>query len=188
MTSTREYIHYNNRLPLIESLVPLVGDKKEIKIADLAGGPYPKTGELLNGVKIELHHSDKRREEYLNNWKSRNLIPIHEMECQDMENLTYEDNMFDIVHCNNAFDHTRNAETALKEMIRVCKPSGWVYIRCWLNQHTVSHKMHFWDAKEDGTFINEKGKFNLKDYGFDIKYVDNGGELRYNEIIATFQK
>ena len=37
----------------------------------------------------------------------------------------------------------------------------------------------------DGTYIYYN---QLKDYGFNIKYIDNGGERRYNEIIAIWQK
>ena len=186
MTSLGTYKHYNQRLPLIDGLIPLVGNKKEIKIADIASGPFAKTGELLDGVKIKLYLAD--RHDYSKHLLSRNLIPIHLIEYQDMEKLTYQDNMFDIVHCCNAFDHTVNAKTALKEMIRICKSNGWIYINCWLDQRTTSGKMHYWDAKEDGTFISKTEKFSLKDYGFNIKYTDNGGERRYNHIIATLKK
>ena len=49
----------------------------------------------------------------------------------------------------------------------------------WENETT-----HYWDAKEDGRFVNETEEFNLKDLGFEIEYIDNGGERRYNQIIA----
>jgi ubiquinone/menaquinone biosynthesis C-methylase UbiE len=104
-----------------------------------------------------------------------------------MENLTYEDNFFDIVVCINALDHTEDALKALKEMIRVCKKGGRVYINCALDQHSVRGHRHFWDAKEDGTFVNEKESFNLKDYGFSIEYQDNGGQRAYNYITAKLQ-
>ena len=104
----------------------------------------------------------------------------------DMEQLDYPDNSFDLVVCINALDHTPDAEAALREMMRVAK---WVYIDCSLIQHTTSGKNHYWDMFEDGTMLNEKlEKFNLKDYGFEIEFVDNGGERRYNHVICRYTK
>ena len=68
---------------LIECLVPFVGDKKEVKIADIGSGPLPRIGRYLEGVKVEVYSSDKQ-----------NFTGI---KYQDMEKLTYSDNSFDIV-------------------------------------------------------------------------------------------
>lgn len=103
---------------------------------------------------------------------------------QDMEQITYPDNTFDIVHCRNALDHTKNAPLAVREMIRVCKPEGTVFIKCWLDQKDTGHK-HFWNAKADGTLANGEMSFNLKDLGFKILAIRNGGESRYDWIEAT---
>ena len=159
---------------LIECLVPFVGDKKEVKIADIGSGPLPRIGRYLEGVKVEVYSSDKQ-----------NFTGI---KYQDMEKLTYSDNSFDIVYCSNALDHTKDALSAVKEMIRVCKVGGIVYIECWLDQLSTGYK-HYWDAKEDGLFVNRiGGKFDLKDFGFQIKFIDRPGERRYKRIIATLQK
>jgi len=182
----KKLTYFNRALPLLDYFIPLIGDKKEVKIADIGSGPYPTTGQLLPGVKVELYHSDLRGFE--NFWNNNQTVPLYPIEVQDMEELTYEDNFFDIVHCVNALDHTKDALSAVKEMIRVCKPGGWVYVDCSLNQHSVRKKKHYWDAKEDGKFINETGEFDLKDFGFKVKYIDNHGEPQYNKIIGTLQK
>lgn len=115
-------------------------------------------------------------------------IKEHEgVEQQDMENLTLPDDFYDIVHCRNALDHTKNAEKAVLELIRICKPGGLVFIKCWLDQKDTGGK-HYWNAKEDGVFENGATKFDLVDYGFKIWYVDHGGERRYNFIEATLVK
>jgi SAM-dependent methyltransferase len=106
---------------------------------------------------------------------------------EDMEKLTYANDSFDVVHCRNAVDHTKNALAAVKEMIRVCKPGGWVYIKCWLDQKSTKGH-HYWSAKEDGVFTDGDESFDLKDLGFRIRYTDLGGERRYNYIEATFEK
>lgn len=170
---------------LIEVLIPLIGNKKNVKIADIGSGPFSTIGQYLDGVKVEIYHCDKQ--DFTEFWKKHNTIPIVPVEYQDMERLTYSDDFFDIVYCSNALDHTKNALAAVKEMIRVCKIGGWVYIECWLDQLQTGYK-HYWDAKEDGVFINKTDRFDLKDYGFKIKFINEHDLRRYNRIIATLQK
>lgn len=177
---------FNRPLPLEDYFIPLIGDKKEVKILDIGSGPFPKTGQLLEGVKVEIRHCDKF--DHLDFWKKVEQTPLYAIEVQDMEKMTYPDASFDIVHCVNALDHTKDALAALKEMLRVVKPGGWIYIQCTPDQHTLQGHWHYWDAKEDGTFTNQTGSFNLKDFGFSIEYIDYGGEKRFNHIAATFRK
>lgn len=176
---------FNKPLPLVEYLVPLVEDKKDIKIVDIGSGPFGKIGQYLDGVKVEIYHCDKQ--DFTEFWKKHNAASVVSVEYQDMEKLTYPDDFFDIIYCSNALDHTKNALAAVKEMIRVCKSGGWVYIECWLDQLSTRGK-HYWNTKEDGVFINKTGRFDLKDFGFKIEFIDNHGLRRYNRIIATLQK
>lgn len=175
----------NKPLPLIDYLLPFVGDKKEVKIADIGSGFISTIGSYLDGVDLKIYHSDTN--DFKDFWKQRNLTPVISVEYQNMEKLTYLDNFFDIVHCQNALDHTRNAQEAVKEMIRVCKVGGFVYIDCHLDQKSTGGR-HYWNAKQDGTFTNDKESFDLKDFGFQIQFIDNGDESRYNQIIAILQK
>lgn len=136
----------------------------KFRIADIGAGPTSM---------VEVVASDKDL--------------IDGVQRQDMEKLTYEDNSFDVVHCRNALDHTKNALAVVKEMIRICRPGGLVYIKCWLDQkETKGH--HYWSAKEDGVFTNGKTNFSLKDFGFKVRCTDLGGERRYNYIEATLEK
>ena len=176
---------FNKPNPLIDYLVPLIGDKKEIKIADIGSGPISKIGHYLDDIKVKIYNSDKR--DFKGFYEKYNIESYVDIEYQDMEKLTYADNFFDVVHCANALDHTVNALAAVKEMIRICKPGGWVYIDCSLDQLSTGYK-HYWNAKADGKFINNTDQFDLKDFGFKIRFIDKGGESRYNQIIATLKK
>ncbi len=103
---------------------------------------------------------------------------------ENMEHLTYPDGTFDLVVCINALDHTPDPQAAIKEMVRVSK--GWVYIDWALIQHTTSGRNHYWDALEDGTFVTENNRFNIKDYGFTVELIDNAMERRYDHIICKY--
>lgn len=175
---------FNNPLPLVNYLVSLVGDKKEVKIADIGSGPQSKIGQSLSGVEVKIYPSDNQ--DFTNFYKKHNFTPLIPIEYQDMENLTYPDSFFDIVHCANALDHTKDVRAAVEEMLRACKPEGWIYIDCCLDQMDTGHK-HYWNAKEDGVLTNGIESFDLKSIGFNIDYVDYGGERRYNHIIATMK-
>jgi|ERR1035437_53138 SAM-dependent methyltransferase len=176
---------YHKALPLIDYLLPFIGNKKEVKIADIGSGPFSTIGSYLDGVDLKIYHSDTN--DFKDFWQNRGLTPVISVEYQDMEKLTYPDGFFDIVHCLNALDHTRNIKEAVKEMIRVCKIDGWIYINCSLDQlSTGGH--HYWNTKQDGTLTNNVETVDLKDFGFNIEFIDNGGESRYNKIIATLQR
>ncbi len=176
---------YNRSLPLVDYLERLVEGKKEVKIADIGSGPFSIIGRNLEGVKIEVYASDKQ--DFTDFYNKHEVSPIFEIDYQDMERLTYPDNFFDIVHSANALDHTRGALAAVKEMLRVCRPGGWIYIDCNLDQLDTGGK-HYWNAKADGVFDSRTDKFDLKDFGFKIKFIDEGGPSRYNRIIATLKK
>jgi SAM-dependent methyltransferase len=190
---SRELIDtFNKPVRLVDELLPFIEGKKEVKIADIGSGPVSSIGSYLPGVKVEVYPSDtqdftswwQKRREW---WKDDDLKPYIPVEVQNMEKLTYPNNYFDIVWCHNALDHTRNAEIAVKEFKRVCKKGGWIYIMCSLNQLDTGY-LHFWNTKKDGVFDNYKERFDLKDYGFKIKYTDNGDESRYSFIEATLNK
>ena len=179
------YEKYNKTLPLVSHLVDLVGDKKEVKILDVGSGPYPITGQLLDGVDVSIVWCD--RKDFSEGWKRAKYTPAFPIEFQDMELLTYPDESFDIVNCVNALDHTKGISKALSEMERVCKVGGYIYIDCSLNQLDTGHR-HYWNAKEDGTFDNYKEVIDLKKLGFTIRFTDLGGESRYNHVVEIKQK
>lgn len=176
---------HNQSLPLIDYLIPYIENKKEVRILDVGSGPFSIIGSYLPGINIEIIHCDKQDFSYF--WNTQEVKQFVPIEIQNMESLTYKNNSFDIICCINALDHTRNAKQAVQEMIRVCKKDGWIYINCSLDQYSSSGGHHYWDAKMDGTFKNPKEIFNLKDFGFNIEFINNGEEARFNKIIATLQ-
>lgn len=105
---------------------------------------------------------------------------------QDMEWISFDDDIFEGVMCINALDHTKDAQKALEELIRVAE--DWVYINCNLDQKTTSGRGHHWDAKKDGTFTNGTDSFNLTDYGFTLHNITFGGDRRYDQVIGVLEK
>ena len=107
----------NQSLPLVDYLIPLVEDKKEIKIVDIGSGPFPRTGQYFEGVKIEIHHCDNQ--DFSEFWKELGATQLFPIEYQNMEKLTYQDNFFDIVISITAIQNFDDVEKGLKEIKRV---------------------------------------------------------------------
>lgn len=159
---------FNHLAELPDYFGPMIGDKKEVVVAELGAGPICTIGNLWKGIKVKIYASDILQKEFAPWWKKYNAAPVVPIEYQDIEKLSYPDEFFDIVHCVNTLDHTINAKQALKEMIRVCKPGGWVYLRHAPDQRKRYRGMHEWDANMvDGEciFSNPKEKFSVNEFG-----------------------
>lgn len=138
---------YNKPFPGPYYFQRFLKGKTEAKISDLGSGPVCTLGNIWASVKIKIYASDILAPEYNKLIEEQNCKLITPIEYQDMENLTYPDNFFDIVHCVNALDHTKDAKKAIDEMKRVCKPGGYVYLRHGHNQKKIhGGRGHHWDA------------------------------------------
>ena len=186
-----------NRVFLIDDyFIPMIGDKKEVKIADIGSGMFSTTGNFLKGVKINLYPSDELADEYMAGLKQHGIKPLFPIEKQNMENLTYPDNMFDIVHCVNALDHTENPDKAIKEMYRVCKKGGWIYLRHHFNTARTQRNrgLHHWNItitiNADCIFWGNRGCFLLSDCvdGFKNISKKETGYEKYSMVVSTLYK
>lgn len=148
---------YEGSFPLNPRLVFMIGNKKRVKIANLGAGPMNLIGDSLPGVKIKVVSSDLLANKFAKLCQKLNLKPKNPVEKQDMTHLTYKDNSFDIVYCANALDHAKDPYRALKEMVRVCKPGGYIYLRhiAHEGQRHRYRGIHQWniDVTEEGDCI-----------------------------------
>lgn len=135
-----------NKAGLLPSyFAPMIGEKKEVMIAELGAGPINTIGNEWPGTKVIIYASDILQPEYQKFWEESGKTPIVPVSHEDMEELSYPDEMFDIVHCVNAIDHTPNLHRAIEELKRVCKKGGWVYLRHAHGQKTKYGGMHYHD-------------------------------------------
>jgi len=148
---------FNRIFPLFDYFGPMIGNKTDIKIADLGAGLVSTTGSTWPNTKVKLYPSDalagefnqflKEKDQRWGEHLENGYKPLFPVDQQDMENLTYEDNFFDIVHCVNALDHCADPFKAIKEMYRVCKPGGWIYLRHFPDNAKLQryHGLHQWN-------------------------------------------
>lgn len=152
---------YNRIFPLPYYFERFLTGKTEAKIADLGSGPVCTLGNIWGEVKVTIYASDILANEYAELTNEVLRTPI---EYQNMENLTYPNEYFDVVQCVNALDHTKNIKKAIEEMVRVCKVGGYIYLRHGHNQMKVNGgRGHYWNAGRKG-FSN--GKVTIPLTGF----------------------
>lgn len=149
---SKKYLEKTKLSPYFKELIE---DKKEVKIADIGSGAISVTGYEWDDVKINLFPSDFLADEYKKLYDEFKIYPKVPIEKQDMAKLTYEDNSFDIVHCRNALDHCFDPYNSIKEMIRICKPGGWIYLEHFAHVGKMSgyKGLHQWNI--DGGCKNE---------------------------------
>ena len=176
---------------LAPHIVEMIGDKKEVSIVDLGGGAVPMVGYETPGVKVNYVMTDLLAEEYKEVYRYHNYTPPFYPEYQDMTKLSYKDETFDIVHCRNAIDHCPDAWSALKEMYRVCKKGGYVYL--WhfedvarMMQHTGMHQWNIHLEGQDCRFISKTKSFLLSECvpGF----INSRLEYRHGVIVNKLHK
>jgi SAM-dependent methyltransferase len=157
---------FNHSSMLELPISDMIGDKKEVWIADLGAGMFSTTGSTWPFSVVHLYPSDFLANEYNQMLKEAGLIPLIPVEFQNMEELTYENEFFDIIVCINALDHCEHPLKALQEMLRVLKKGGWIYIKCPKN-NALRRKyagLHQWNICKDGqdfSIWNKSEKYTL---------------------------
>lgn len=125
----------------------------------------------------------------------------------DAQNLVYRDNLFDLVFSLNAFEHIPSPIVALREIMRVTRPSGLIYLTfdpVW-TADSGSHFLHYiqepWghlihddaqiasimtrngaSANEVESYLNDMNRLPVSYYRDNFLNVisENGGSILYS--------
>lgn len=182
---------FNFIFPLHPYFSEMIGDKKEVVIADIGAGMFSTTGSTWGIVKVTLYPSDILADDYNKLLEEKGVVPIIKVLKEDMTELSYEDNFFDIVNCVNALDHCIDPLTAIQEMYRVCKPDGFIYLRHFNNnaEYEGYSGFHAWNISkvigaDDCLIWNTIEQFLLSDYFADFK-VSIKNDIDDRDMIVT---
>ena len=129
--SKKRYSIYYSYLPTIAEF----NDHKGEKLLEIGVGvgtdalEYGKGGANVTGIDL----TETAIEITKNRFKQKNLKGIFKTD--DAENLSFSDNMFDIVYCFGILHHTPNTKKSINEIRRVLKPGGkaiiMLYAKGW---------------------------------------------------------
>ncbi|HEY4523572.1 MAG TPA: methyltransferase domain-containing protein [Candidatus Paceibacterota bacterium] len=185
-------------------VIPLVDDvfgrikKINLKILDVACGPGFLTKELAK-------RSSRFTVFGLDNYKY--TLKLARKNCRGLKGIIFKlasvyrmpfpDGYFDLVVCKDSLHHFDNLKLALKEMFRVVKPSGLVYVqdlrrdipsyllKMAIPPDTTFKKLQYYSArasytkKELGTILKELG---IKNYIIKTRNISDKLERQYQKI------
>jgi len=72
---------------------------------------------------------------------ARSRVPDGQFEIGDMENLSFDDNAFDVVFAANSLQYASDRVKALKELKRVCRNGGYIVVGFFGQAETVDYKI-----------------------------------------------
>lgn len=186
----------NRRSNLPDLFAPMIGSKKKVRIAELGSGMFCTIGTNWPSAEVEIYPSDILANEFNQILKEAGVVPLIPVKYEDMENLSYRDNYFDIVYCVNALDHTINPIQAIKEMYRVTKPGGWIYLKCFIDvgekeKYAGMHKWNINMDKNNNLIAWKQGKiYQVENYvtGFKSTKTVEPGHEDDEMIVSILQK
>jgi len=136
-----------------------------------------------------IEHDLGQIDEWTKIWKDAAYHPERlVVEHQDITKLTYPDNMFDIVVSTSVIEHLYNQGdwdgdmTAMKEMVRVCKPGGVILLSTDMALESKWVSGTFYYSKEDlyKQLIDHSGCKVRGDITFDMNHPDNDAMTTHN--------
>ena len=79
---------------------------------------------------------------------AKQIVPNGSFRVADIENLPYDDNIFDVVYAANSLQYSENRISALQELKRVCKPNGRVIAGLFGEPEKVDYRFIFKALKD----------------------------------------
>ena len=96
---------YEKARPLSSLFNFMIDGKDRVRIANLGAGAVSLIGEVWEGTEVEVVASDILANEYAAIRSELGINLYTPVEYEDMTDLLWKDNAFDIVFCANALDH-----------------------------------------------------------------------------------
>ena len=133
------------------------------KIIDVGAGPLTLVGKLWKGHRMGVTAVDPLAHEYDKLMDGFGIVPPLRTVKADAVNLSkvFPENSFDIAFARNCLDHSYDAPEAVRQMVRVVKPGGTVFLRHGVKEGEGSGYtgLHQWNFHTDGNdfFISSPG-------------------------------
>lgn len=173
-------------------------DSDSTVFLDVGSGPLSSCGSRTEKTKMEFYAVDPLAAVYKVIKKKYRVRTKIQPEFAMVEKLSekYSQNTFDIVHMQNALDHSFNPIMGLLQMIYVCKIGGKI-ILCHRDNEAEYEKytgFHQWNLLvQDELFLiwRDRKRFDVydlfKEY-IDLKVIPAKNEVELHKVIITKRK
>jgi len=120
-------------------------------VLDVGCGPLSTIGIVYEHGRIDLVGADPLSDEYLTMLNRIGVTPNCRLATCAGQSLAshFGENTFDVVASINALDHTESPKAVFSEMVKVCKPGGFIYLFHAENEglHERYRGMHQWNFR-----------------------------------------
>jgi len=144
-----------------EALARLVGHVagRPVKVLEVGAGLAASVGAQHRALDVDVVATDVLAAQYRRILRRRGLRPANPTIHADAEALTpqFGRDAFDLVYAANCIDHTRDALRAIREMVAVVRPGGYVVMDHFENEGAQQDYagLHEWNLCANG------GRFEL---------------------------
>ena len=152
--------------PELVDLLP-VWEGSPYRVLDVGAGPASTVGTMIGGKSIvRLAAVDALAGPYNEMLAARGIDPPAPTTFAVAEalDLSFPEDFFDMVHCENGVDHFHNPLEAIRQMIRVVKPECWVHLEMYERSGSgsgptdVFHQHDFWlDGVDSRPIFQSRG-------------------------------
>lgn len=150
--------------PLQGELVVLLSgfSGKEVRVLDVGSGPLTSLGKTWNGRNVIITAVDPLAEQYNEILDRHGLVPPVRAVAGEAEALSkmFPPNHFDLSYSCNAIDHCYDPLLAVREMLCVTKPGGYVYLKHRRNEAEARgyHGLHQWNffSRDGELFVGNR--------------------------------
>lgn len=159
-------------MPLQEYLVKLIDAPPgaRVRILDVGAGPLTFLGKKWPGRDVAIIAVDPNAGEF------DRLLAKHGIEPPCRTTFGFAEELstvvpsacFDLVHARNCLDHSRDPLKAIREMVEVVKPGGYVF----LNHKISEGKTEGYTGPHQWNFFPQRGRFFIERPG--MRAVDVG--------------
>lgn len=161
----------NPDLPLQDHIANLLKgfDGELLRVLDVGSGPMTILGKKFRGKEIDLTAVDALADIYRRIEFPLGLPLVKPRRC-DSEKLVAEfgENVFDLTHARNTLDHGYDPILAIREMIAVTKPGGFIATEHAANEAVTGnwngfHQWNFHVEDRDLKVSNKTSVYSVRD-------------------------
>jgi SAM-dependent methyltransferase len=174
-----------------------------VSILDVGAGPLTKLGKRWEGRTVHITAVDPLAYEYQRLLAEVDITPLTQTQLGEAERLTerFPTNHFDLVHMQNALDHSYDPLLGIREMLDVVKPGCCVLLLHFANEAEMQgyEGLHQWNLCADsGNFViwNRDTRFSVNEALGDAAQIavsesevdKNEEEVVKGEILVSLKK
>lgn len=121
---------------------------------------------VLNGLRINVLATDPLADLYacIFDYKAHNIPRPMAVAAEDLQ----FENAFDAVHMRNALDHTQDPLLVIDNLVKACKPGGFIIIHGFENEADFEKREGFHQTN----LSIKKGTLALNDYTIDFSAIE----------------